>query len=150
MAGNDSFVVPADGERIEVDVGNPAAGAEWSYTIPRLGGGGPKMRYLPISVRFTLAAANAVLARNVLLTVTRVVGGVQAQWVPSATQAINTTHFYQWGWGVYPMNSGQFHTDSMPYHPLETECTISSTTLNINGADQYSDIRLLFLRWRTS
>lgn len=150
MAGNDSFVVPAGGELVEVDVANPAAGAEWLYTIPRLTSGGPTMRYLPICVRFTLAAANAGVARQVVLTLTRVGAGVQAQYVAGATQAINVTHIYQWGLGVNPITSGVYHNDKMPWHWLETEATISTTTINLNGADQYSNIRLLFMRWRTS
>lgn len=137
-------VRPTDGQGFvrSVQVGNPAAGAEWSFSVPNFS------RARVRSVFFTLQTAAAVATRIVTLVVddgANIVG----QFAANVTQIASLTE-------TYTASAAPFVTTSLgtseyiPLPPdllLEQGFRIRTVTTAIQGADQYSTISLLIEQW---
>lgn len=129
-------------------VGNPAAGAEWSFLFPN------NKRTRIEAVTFTLATSAAVANRFVRLRLDT--SGVTIVIFPSGVaQAASQTVTYTFSAGVGPVSGDPtlIHAPLPLY--LESDLNniplhISTLTNNLQGADQYSAIQLSIRQWHES
>ena len=123
-------------------VGNPGAGAEWTYTVAGA------LREQLVSIHATLATAVAVANRQVTLVVD---DGANTLWesTPGPVQAASLTWDYTGaGFGYAPTNvltKVSVHVD--PSIVMQAGFRVRTVTTNIQGADQWSNIRLLTRQW---
>lgn len=124
-------------------LGNPAAGADWSITVP-------------INVRWRLMAAHATLTTAVAVA-NRGVGlvfGLTPAFIfnamAQAVQAASLVWAYSWGSGVtsYTTAAGPVTPNMITAYPADLWLSpgqkIASATQNIQAADQWSNIVLMF------
>lgn len=129
-----------------VPIAAPAAGAEWSQTVP----GGEVWR--PVAVVMTLVTDANVAARRPRLVYddgTTQLVRVQTAQGPGATQAF--TYSFAVGLG-YSQAGGTAQDEStgIPDIPLQGGWRIRSSTVNLQVGDQYSVITLLVSRYSPS
>jgi hypothetical protein len=131
------------GNLTTASVSNPAAGADWTLTLVA------GIRYWIHSVTATLTTAAAAGNRSPLLTIKDAAGNVLWSVAPITVQAASLVYIYNWAECVTMAadNAGNKVT------PLPTEClisgagSISTTTTNIQAADQWSLIRVQEEQW---
>lgn len=131
------------GVREIVAIPNPAAGADWSYTIP----GAYWRRVVCGTAKFTASAA--VAARNPVLNVT-----YEGTLVSSQPQANNPAAGQAWLLNIVTLFDTVFASATsfrdclaLPDKWWEPGTTISTTTTNIQAGDQWSAIFILFDCW---
>jgi len=135
---------PTDGAGIirSIAVTTPGAGADFTFTIPTLS------RYRIISLSATLTTAVAVANRNVELVIDDG-ANVLAEIDSGFSQLASLVNDYTW------MDSGPIGAafDNVVVLPLPANLIlpagfrISSETTAIQGADQWSAIRMLVSEW---
>lgn len=117
-------------------VASPAAGADWTYTVP----GGFYERIVAISYR--MVSANAGVARQSVLRFKDADGNVIFTTHCAAQQQINVTQDYSY----FDSGPAQNIVNGVVLGCLPTSLylysgfSIASDTLNINAADQFSRI----------
>lgn len=128
------------GAVIEQSVTNPAAGADWSFAVLAT------TRATVIGVFAQLAASAAAATRTPALTLTD--GAATLALIDSTTNATAGQTIQYTGYGSSPLGgTGGTHG----YFPLPSPLilrpswTIGTTTANIQAADQWSLIKLVFL-----
>lgn len=144
MPGNRCYVPLTEGFIEYITVANPAAGAEWIYTVPA------GVILCPITVRCTLTTAVAVANRyNRILFSDATPVALAAAQLDLAVVAVNTVLFH-YAQGMTPINPAAhgLKTAPCPIVYLQPTHTIASLTLNIQAADQYIDIRITARTWR--
>lgn len=144
MPGNVAYMPLTEGNILFVTVANPAAGAEWTYTIP------VGILLCPIAVRCTLTASGVAASRyNRILFSDATPVALAATQIDLAVTAglVVLIHYAQ---GLTPVNPAAhgLKTAGCPIIYLQAGFTISSLTLAIQVADQYSDIRITARTWR--
>lgn len=124
-------------------VTTPAAGADWTYTIPAA----QRMSIYLVSAQ--LVAANAGTPRVVTLQLKDYAGNFLAAIDCPNTQAINTTFRYTAYAGAFIGGTAGTNLYIPLPSPLfaQQNYVLSSSTLNINAADQWSAIRIAALQW---
>jgi hypothetical protein len=132
-----------------IAISNPSAGAEWSYTVPNLGGAGGGARTCIQSVSFTLASGSTGVNPVLVLTI----NGSKIVYAPATQQGSATTQTYSFSPGavaeavtagstlyhIVPFNNGQLAC----YNAGLSTATIGTLTTTINGTSQFSNISLL-------
>jgi hypothetical protein len=127
----------------EVTVANPAAGADWSLTVPSL------TRWRIQNFNAQLVIANAGVARIIRAQLKTGAGVVMHQAAAQQTGAVNTTV-------QVSGSSGQITSvvDTTTLNlPLPGQVVVASgeilavSTSNINAGDQWSNIRVLVEEW---
>lgn len=133
-------VAPTDGRGLlrMISIGNPPAGAEFSTAVPA------GRQWILRAVRMQLQTAVAVANRDPSLFVDDGAGNIMAQSVDPTVIAASLTVALSWGAGFAVQAGTVVH--SLPWL---FECrllpgwTIQTSTNAIQGADQYSLIRLM-------
>lgn len=122
---------------------NPAAGADFTYTVPTTVTGRLK------SVFFTFVTSAAAATRGVRIVIQDDLGDVLVRSAANITQVASLTQFYNGG--HFPFASTAIVGEA--YIPLPNDFlmqgnwTISSLTNNIQAADQYSTIQIAYEAW---
>ncbi len=120
----------------------PAAGAEWSITVPT------RARWNPLAVNYTLTTAVAVANRESALIIDD--GANLLVQAPSrSTQAASLAVVYSWFRTPTP-GAGTQDTSvvgPLPDLRLAAGMRLRSLTKNLQAADQYSNLRLLTEEW---
>ena len=123
-------------------VANPAAGAEWVYTVQNF------LRKKLLSVAFTFVTAAGGAARTVQLVVddgANIVG----QFPANVSQAASLTNIYTGASGLFS-STALATTKLIPLPPdvrMVNGWRVRSLTDTIQAADQYSNIWLMFDSW---
>lgn len=135
------------GETTIVAVANPAAGAEWIYALPA------GYQYAFVSVVFRLT--NSAAVANRILSVPIILGGnvlCRSKQMPALAASITgrLSLFSGCALGTvfdsYSTNPMPFTTDFI----VPAATTIGTATLNLQAADQFSEIVLVLLRWQVN
>jgi len=123
-------------------IANPAAGADWLFTIPA------GLKYFLKSVYFTLVTSATVATRSALLIIDDGANRLFRGDV-NLTQAASLTQIYSGGSGLIGQTAGILTgTVAMPTDmPLLAGWRVGTSTVNIQAADQYSTIRLGLLQF---
>lgn len=131
-----SGVAPWRRSRIVVPVTTPAAGSDWSVTVPA------GHIYRVRSVYATLLTAVAVANRDAMLNVG---DGVRTfvSIPPVAVQAASLTYTYAWFPHAGALNVGNGQAVPIPELDLMAGWTLGTSTGSIQAADQWSGIWLL-------
>jgi len=127
---------------LSISVGNPAAGADWTYTLPTT------QRLDVYGVHALLTTSATAGTRTVTLKVT---DGANTLFLIDATntQAISLAYDYT----MYPSSFAGGSAGTHQYIPLPEPLvlmqgwTIGTTTANISATDQWSAIRITALSW---
>ena len=124
-------------------VANPASGADWFYLTPN------NRRYELVGVRFVMTTDANVANRNINLQIS--VGVDIKVAIPmSVVQPASTSFKYQYLQGVHAPTLLPSNNELMALPPrlfIPANYLISTTTVNIQVADQFTDIELLFNTW---
>lgn len=126
-----------------VVVANPAAGADFSYTIPNAPGG---YSYLGqqriVAIRAGLATSAAVANRQPGLYISDTFGHVMALVPYAAAQAASLTWYYTWAVGmpVIPAVNSQVANPLPDWFVLSQGQKIVALTAGLQAADQWSSI----------
>lgn len=130
-----------------ISVADPAAGAEWTYTI------GAGQIWRPIAVHFRLTTGATVANREVGMKIDDGTSsgfsddtGVYAGWPGTFFQVANRTFYYSYvrGWAQYD-GQGVADNVALPLGDwiLRSGDRLSGHTFNKGATDQYSNIRIL-------
>lgn len=130
------------GQLKTIQLGNPAAGAEFLYTVA------PIIRERLIGICFTLTTAVAVATRGVRIVVDDGTNKI-FQAPANGTQAASLVQIYNGG--AFPTNpaaiGGEFFVPFPPDLRILGGGRVRSLTNNIQAADQYSLINLYVEDW---
>lgn len=133
------------GERVIVNVGNPAAGAEVSYTLPA------NYEYVPVSVTLRLVNGGAAANRGLTLFCSTGGGSIicRSKQMPNLTAGLSgrVSFFHT---ATMPTVFDPYNAVPMPFHRdliLTGGDIIGTLTLNIQAADQFSEIVILLQRF---
>lgn len=121
--------------RRRVPVPNPAAGAEWSLTVPA------GHAYQVRSIYYVLTASATVATRTPWL----LFGDGAVQYLKLSgynSVAASGAGVYVWAPGVNPYNGWTGSVQGLPELTLEPGSTITSLADNLQAGDQYSGIVL--------
>lgn len=132
------------GEPISVDVANPAAGADWSYTLPA------NFAYKLQSVFATITTSGVSGTRIPRLSISDGAGNLLARIQVAGGTAGSLTHNYVWMLGVVSTTtSAELHKSmALCNMILSAGWVIEVATDLIQAGDQWSNIQLSFERWR--
>ena len=118
-----------------ISVPNPAAGADWSYSIP------PSTIVHLFTITAQLVTSAVVANRTPVLSVS--IGGVSIYTDPSeVTVTASSTRIYSYANGVNSLSAGNAARGGIPDLWLETGAVISVATGGIDAGDQWSAITL--------
>ncbi len=124
-------------------IANPASGGDWTYLTPN------NRRYELVGCRFVFTTDANVANRNINLAIS--VGVDIKIAIPMAVvQPASTSFKYQYLQGVYNNTLLPSNNEVMALPPrlfIPANYLISTTTVNIQVADQFSDIELIFNSW---
>lgn len=135
MQGRISGEAPWRRSRIVQGVSNPAAGADWSQSVP-----GSHL-WTVRAVTATLATSAVVANRQARLILGDGTNTFATLTAP-AVQAASLTHVYTWAIGVTPVALGLQQLSAMAILDLPVGWTIGVSTLALDAGDQWSAIRL--------
>lgn len=120
-----------------VAIGNPGAGADYSFTVPA------GVNWLLRSLRLQLVTSAAVASRFVTLRLDDGVGNIFADLPCGTAQTAGTTETYTWTNG-----SSVANVNVANLGPLPTECRlpgamrIRTNTANLQAGDQFSGLAM--------
>lgn len=123
---------------------NPAAGANFSYTLAA----GKIYKLLSCHFRFVTDAT--VINRNVALHVSTP-GGVAIEILPVGTHGASATYDYTFAPGLTPLSdiTGNRRCAPVPLdYWIESAGAISSQVANIQAADQISSVHLILMAYQ--
>lgn len=138
--------VSGQGAITSVAVTNPAAGADFSFTVPT----GERLRLRSLTA--TLTTAVAVANRQPVLNITDGTS-ILFSIVPTVVQTASLAVRYSWGamLGVEVVgNGGLFVAEPLPDVLLEPGFKVTSVTGAIAAADQWSAIHFCFEQWQSA
>lgn len=125
------------GQAVTATVANPAAGADWTYTVPA------GVQLTLISVRAVLTTSAAVANRVPLLRVTNPTAQIILDAGSPTTQAASLTYTYSWGAGAQSAASPPSIQIGIPQGlRVAAGATIQTVTAGIQAADQWSAITI--------
>ena len=147
--GNRCFVPLTGGEINPITVPNPAAGANWSYTLPV--SYEQEIRALECKLTCAAAAGNRAPKFQILSPGGAVLWEVAFS-VASTTGQVSVFSL----WLDCPRSNYSFiipggnheYNDGLPFVRLVPGCVVASAFLLLNVADQFSDISLVTHMWR--
>lgn len=126
----------------QVVIGAPAAGVDFSTTVPNLA------RWRVIALRASLTTAVAVANREVILAL-GTAGSPVYNAIAVPLQAASLTYGYSWGAGVTTLlviagaTTPNINTSIPVDLWLPNGSTVASVTQNLQAADQWSSVQLL-------
>lgn len=123
-------------------VANPAAGADWTYTVPA------GVQQTLISVRAVLTTGATAPTAPVLLRITSPTGQIIADVAALSTQATGVAVTYMWSAGAQSSSSANFQQMSLPTGlRLLPGSTIQTVTAGIVATDQWSAITITYTQF---
>ncbi len=124
-------------------IGNPAPGADWTFTIPTA------QRWLILTASGQLATSATVASRIPRIQITDTGGTVNWQSGPSQTIPASTTAQVSAGAGQVTVTTDAVSVNqAIPGIALMQGAEIIRvSTTNIQGADQWSNVRIRAIRW---
>lgn len=134
-------IVPSAGAGLTAasTVANPAAGADWTYTVPA------GVQQTLISVRAVLTTGGTAPTAPVLLRITSPTGQIIADLAALSTQGTSVTVTYMWSAGAQSSSSTNFQQMSLPAGlRLLPGSTIQTITGGIAAGDQWSAITITY------
>lgn len=121
--------------RIVQAVTSPAAGADWSQTVPA------SHLWQLFSITATLTTSAVVANRQVRLVLTDGTNTF-ASLTAAAVQAASLANVYTWCLGQHPLALGLQQLGALPELTLPEAWTVGVSTLALDAGDQWSAIRL--------
>lgn len=119
-------------------VANPAAGADWTATVP----GGHVWQLLAVRARLTTSAAVANRQPDLILTD----GALEIARVPPvAVQAAGGARVYTWADVDFGLQLGSTALGPLPAIRLASAWSVGTATALIDAADQWDQVRLLLV-----
>lgn len=117
-----------------VTVANPAAGADWVWTVPS------STAWQIQSIRAQLVTSAAVANRTPVLRVTDTAGNIVLDAPATAAQAASATVVYEWVAGVpdQALTGGDLQLELPTGLTLEANWTVQTVTAGIQAGDQWS------------
>lgn len=123
-------------------VANPAAGADWTYTVPA------GVTQSLISVRAVLTTGATAPTAPVILRITSPTGQIIADVAALSTQATGVAVTYMWSAGAQSTSSTNFQQMSLPTGlRLLPGSTIQTITAGIVATDQWSAITITYTQF---
>lgn len=123
-------------------VANPAAGADWTYTVPA------GVQQTLISVRAVLTTGASALTAPVILRITSPTGQIIADVSALATQGAGVAVTYVWMAGAQSTSSTNFQQMSLPTGlRLLPGSTIQTISGGIVATDQWSAITITYTQF---
>lgn len=135
MYGRISGEAPWRRSRIVQGVASPAAGADWSQTVPA------SHLWQLLTVTATLTTSAVAGNRQARLALGDGTNPFAVLTAP-AVQAASLAHVYTWAVGMTPLALGLQQLQALPPIALGNGWTISVSTLALDAGDQWSAIRL--------
>lgn len=130
------------GQAATSTVSNPAAGADWTYTVPA------GVQQTLISVRAVLTTGGAALTAPVILRITSPTGQIIADVAAISAQGAGATVTYSWVAGAQSTSSANFQQMSLPTGlRLLPGSTIQTITAGIAAPDQWSAITVSYTQF---
>lgn len=147
--GNLCFVPLQGGEINPVSVGNPAAGANWAYTLPAFYE--QELRTLECKLTAAAVAGNRYPVFEILEPAGAVIVRIYFS-VATTTGQISVLSLFvgcsRSDASTIVVGGNHEYSDALPMMRLLPGCVIQSNVGALNAADQFSEIRLLFHRFR--
>jgi len=144
--GRMEYMIEGPGKVVTLQLANPAAGAEWSTSVPI------HTRWQLLGIRAALATSSGASSRQVVFVID---DGVTTQ-IPiysAQQQAAALSYTYN----AYPGAESGFITAALGAHQvylalsplafLTSGWRVRSSTANIQAVDQWSGVTLYFMRW---
>lgn len=150
MPGNPCFVPLEGGESVSFAVGNPAAGANWLYTIP------VGYEYEIRSMQCKLTTTNVAGNRQPLFVIYD--AGANDHWrlyftTPTIISEVSVFSLYVYcrrsDFTLLVTAGNRHNNDALPFIRLTAGFQIGTAFSALNAADQFSEIRIIAHRWRT-
>lgn len=130
------------GQAATSTVANPAAGADWSYTVPA------GITETLLSVRAVLTTGGAALTAPVILRITSPTGQIIADVAALSAQGAGAAVTYSWVAGAQSTSSTNFQQMSLPTGlRLMPGSTIQTISAGIVAADQWSAITISYTQF---
>lgn len=130
------------GQTAASTVANPAAGADWTYTVPA------GLQQTLISVRAVLTTSAAVANRFPVLRITSPTGQILADVSALAAETASSTVTYVWMAGAPANNVNNVQQMSLPSGlRLLGSSTIQTITSGIQAGDQWSAISVTYTQF---
>lgn len=130
------------GQTLSTTGANPAAGADWTYTVPA------GVQQTLISVRAVLTTGAAAPTAPVILRITSPTGQIIADAAALATQGASVAVTYVWMAGAQSTSSANFQQMSLPTGLRLMPGTIIQTiTGGIASPDQWSSISISYTQF---
>lgn len=130
------------GQSVTSTVANPAAGADWSYTVPA------GISETLISVRAVLTTGGAALTAPVILRISSPTGQIILDAAALSAQGAGATVTYVWSAGAQSTSSANFQQMSLPTGlRLMPGSTIQTISAGIVAADQWSAITISYTQF---
>ena len=145
MSGNKAFVTEAGGDLLQVMVGAPGAGNEWVFTNGWADGIDYRLRIMSIRFIYTSVAG---VARQPLIRV-QVGAIILATVFCGATQPAIAAYEWMLAPGAQDVILNNNVSVPWPEILIEPGYTIGTSTVNLGGADEYTNINIYFQRWRS-
>lgn len=118
-----------------VQVPQPAAGADWTITVPA------GVLWRLVSAFGLLATSSAVANRTAVLSIGD--GDTEFCRIPATgVQAASLTESYTWGVGLDSENTGPSQSQAIPEYVLHAGAIVKSATANVDVGDQWSAVVL--------
>lgn len=121
---------------------NPAAGADWTYTVPA------GFTQVLVSVRAVLTTSAVVANRVPVLRITIPTGQIVADIAAIAAQTASTTITYVWMAGAPANNTNNVQQMSLPQGlRLPAGSVVQTITAGISAGDQWSSISITYTQF---
>lgn len=149
MPGNICYVPLDGGEQVSFSVGNPAAGANWLYTIPA--GYEYEIRCMQCKLTTAAVAGN----RQPLFVIYD--AGANDHWrlyftTPTIISEISVFSLYvgcrRSDFTLLVSVGNRHNNDALPFNRLPAGFQFGTAFSALNGSDQFSEIRILAHRWK--
>lgn len=131
------------GTVIELDIANPAAGANFSFAVPSF------HTIRPLGLTFILTTDANAANRVISIAMTNGAADTVLTKTASSLQTASLVHNYSLSIATQPpsLPTSLIQEISMPEIKLNEGWTIDTTTDSIQAGDQYSAIKLAFEEW---
>lgn len=152
-AGNPGFAPLAVGECVEEIVGNPAAGVNWNYIAQPTAAADPGEVLRLLSVFFVFVTSGVAGARHIQLTLRNTTDAINVgvyQPPAASTQGPGVTQSYSYipNQPVQEVVQNNISFNWLPSWWLIPGQRIQTDTAAFDAGDQFSNIVLMFQRWK--
>lgn len=149
MGGNQSYSVPSHGWTATSTPANPAAGANWTWTVPTEAGAAGPLLFIDIeSICFSLQCVG-VGNRDAHIQFMADVS-VLGYAVAGTSQPNLTTWIHCCAPGIEMMQLGTRHHYPMPDLKLESGNIVQSAIAGLQAVDQVTNVRIRYRKWYTN